>query len=61
MLLPAGFALPEPGAPVLISDTTAASSNFAVYHLVQLAHERGVPVSVASTFHCSQLAAPILA
>lgn len=46
MLLPAGFALPAPGEPVLISDTTAASSNFAVYHLIQLAQERGVPVSV---------------
>lgn len=46
MLLPAGFALPTSGEPVLISDTTAASSNFALYHLIQLAQERAVPVSV---------------
>lgn len=45
MLLPAGFALPTPDEPVLISDTTAASSNFAVYNLIQLAQERGIPVS----------------
>lgn len=51
MLLPAGFALPEPGAPVVITDTTAASSNFAVYHLIQLAHERGIPVSVGLLPH----------